>query len=904
MARFRGGQGKPGGPFRAFLPLVAIAATVLLIPRPARALHDQGYICYSCHSLNPNDVRTGSNAIRKDQNVLSPIPTPSGSTAWSAGMPITCDFCHKAANDVPTQKFALKPYNHPVRTIQDNSAVSNEIACGDCHNGNGGGVATPDLTPASMTTKTATDGYPNHDNVVAGYGHNLTSNPPHLTVPYWGSTLPGAIRANDTAFWTNVRGGTQDIVCWVCHESGRTTSPTRGPLTSAVSTRYVKGDYTGTGGAKGHRIRTLVSGALGVGSALPCYDCHDSHGSVNRALVLDNQSIYGSGTAAVAVTNYIGASRPYPDRHVCAQCHDTGNDNTAATKAAPAQAGKIVEGMYPVDPYNSASTAALHISAGVADNMANSTGNCLTANSGCHVSPHNPVVPCATCHGPAGSGPTVVWPAGNASGKATPYGSHLSALRSDNLSVSTDWNVQCDKCHDGHAGPVRVPMPPTNWTDPSGRLTGTNMAVRLGLDNYAVDNGIRLGGTATTGTTEAGICWNCHDAQTPVPVSEWGFNTKTTPTGYPVVLNTTPANFPTTHDGTSDRDNSGHIYTDNGYATMTSDWTAGYWMEEYDNAIKRRIASVHSASFDPAGQSSSVAVNVRASDNAVERTSPTLENRSYIRCSYCHDVHDLNKAPNDTSSGKPFLRGTWVGNPYPPELPPRSTYSYPTGRPRSRSYNRERGGYFIDQNSGWPTDNPAMDTLAETAGLCTLCHGANVDTMDFYTGSTLWRTGMVNGHSNSTLGGTRSNARDIFSGVRPVWDMGNQTSVGSSLPSVGTYYRACVPSGYCCMITNAGWYGGVSPPYIDTCSGFDGDYANWYGTGTIGGAKGPGSMAHKFACSKCHSPHAAGMPALLVHNCVDAVLGNQVGAMNGDAFNCHRKEPTGNSGWHKLAPGQ
>jgi len=106
------------------------------------------------------------------------------------------------------------------------------------------------------------------------------------------------------------------------------------------------------------------------------------------------------------------------------------------------------------------------------------------------------------------------------------------------------------------------------------------------------------------------------------------------------------------------------------------------------------------------------------------------------------------------------------------------------------------------------------------------------------------------------------------------------------------------------MITNAGWYSGVNPPLIDTCSGFDGDYANWYGTGTIGGAKGPGSMAHKFTCVKCHEPPAAGLPALLVHNCVDAVLGNGVGSMNGDAFNCHRKEPTGDTGWHKLAPGQ
>jgi hypothetical protein len=905
VAGIPGWRGKSFGFVRAFFfpffpPAAAVAAIFLLVPTQVHALHNQGYICYVCHSLNPADIRTGSNSIRKDQNVLSPIPTPSGSTAWVGGMPITCEFCHKAADDVPTLNFALKAYRHPVRTIQDNAAVPVEIACGDCHNGNAGG-SNKDLTPLTMTTKDATDGYPDHDNVAAGYLHNLTSNPPHLTVPYWSATsLPGVNRTNDTTFWTAVKAGTQDIVCWVCHESGRTNSPTRGPLTNAVSTKYVKGEYTGTGSAKGHRIRTSVAGALGVGSALPCYDCHDSHGSMNRAFVLDNQSIYGAGTAAVAVTTFNQGARPYNDRIVCAQCHDTGNPATAATKAVPAQGGKIVEGMHPVDPYNSATTAALHIAAGIADNMANSTSNCLTANSACHVSPHNPDVACSTCHAPGGTGPTVVWPSGNATGKATAYGSHLGALRSDNLSVSTDWNAQCNKCHDGHAGAVPVPMPPTSWTDPSGRLSGTNMAVQLGLDNYAA--GIRLGGTSTSGTTEADLCWNCHDVQAP-PVSEWGFNTKTTPTGYPVVLNATPGNFPTMHDGTSDRNNFGHTYTDNGYTTMTSDWTAGFLMDEYDNVLKRRIVSVHTASFDPAGQSSSVAANIKPSDNSVERTSPTLENKAYLRCSYCHDVHDLNKAQSDTASGKPFLRGTWVGNPYPPELPPRSSYSYVTGRPRDRSTNRDRGGYFIDQNSGWPTDNPAMDTLVETAGLCTLCHKTDVDTMKFYTGSSMWGAGMVNGHSNSTLGGTRSNARDIFSGVRPTWSMGNQTSVGGNLCLDYPNAYRCSNGCDCCQITNAGWYGGVNPPNLNTCTGYDGDYANWYGTSTIGGAKGPNSMAHKFTCSKCHSPHAAGLPALLTHNCVDAVLGNQVGSMNGDAFNCHRKSSVAD-GWHKLAPGQ
>jgi hypothetical protein len=98
-------------------------------------------------------------------------------------------------------------------------------------------------------------------------------------------------------------------------------------------------------------------------------------------------------------------------------------------------------------------------------------------------------------------------------------------------------------------------------------------------------------------------------------------------------------------------------------------------MSAYDSLLKRRIASVHTASFDAAGQSSSVAANVRG-NGTVERSSPTLEHKGTIRCSYCHDVHDT-----FGPSGKPYLRGTWMSDPYPPELPPRAlTYTTQVGR--------------------------------------------------------------------------------------------------------------------------------------------------------------------------------------------------------------------------------
>ncbi len=439
------------------LPALVGAALLSMLPTSAFAIpHDQGYICYVCHSLNPGDVRPGSNSILRIPagNILGSIPTRPTRTdlplPGTNGYPISCDFCHKAPTDVPTTKFASKAKKHPVDLIQtgDNTINPHEITCNDCHNGNNGGVGTPDLTPSTLLAKTATDGYPDHDNAVAGYIHTLSSNPPHLTQPYWSST-------DNTAFWTAVRNNTQNMICWVCHDGTQ-----QSPFTQVTANANVRADYTGSGRAKGHAIRT-AGGALGAGSALPCYDCHDSHGSVNNRLVLDALSI--EGKSSLSVTTYNQSGRPYNDLVVCAGCHDTG---LAAT--AP---GTRVEGLSPVDPYNSTATYSLHRPA-IADNMLASTMNCLAANGGCHSGPHNPGVVCSICHGPAGSGPTVVWPSGNASGKTSPYGSHLGALRSDNLSTSTDWSVQCNKCHDGHNGTVRVPLPPTSWSDPSGRLTG------------------------------------------------------------------------------------------------------------------------------------------------------------------------------------------------------------------------------------------------------------------------------------------------------------------------------------------------------------------------------------------------------------------------------------------------
>jgi hypothetical protein len=596
---------------------------------------------------------------------------------------------------------------------------------------------------------------------------------------------------------------------------------------------------------------------------------------------------------------------------------------------------------------------------------------------------------CATCHNTAIPAYTTPVSGGTSApivATATGAGTHLKAATGDSLGGSTNWTVQCTKCHSGHAGEgagsVTVPTPPSNWTNAAGEshVTG-NMQTVLGIEYRT---GINLGGSGTvasinTKTTEAEICWGCHDAN---GVSEWGYNTKTTPAGFPVVQ------FPTATDGTAETFDFGWIYQGD-FTTRTSDWTAGYWKDQYDPLLRRRVTSVHTAYLgtDAAGRSSSVAQNVDASGRMW--WSPgfagtgSLEPKSYIRCSYCHDVHELGRAQGDTKAGKPYLRGSWMGNPYPPDMPPRNGYSYPTtggaGGFGNRMYTEDfsasggharavtpvamprlytgatsqgKGGHFIDQNSGDPTGGR---DVAGTAGLCALCHGSGVDGMDYYAGSKLWLYG--NGHANSTLGGTGAGASNLFSGA---WGreavavghvgsgfMAGQDGVGAKyadnwslgggsaeIPwagvfSNGAYRGACswaVPGQaqtQRCPPRNTGWYGADGAHPVEGNSARGTDYATWYlstgalgGAAGVGGGQGPGTRAHKFTCSKCHTPHASGLPALLTTNCLDRGLatwttaGGQIapGGVTTPTtmvrYNwCHRKASNGD-GWNRLAPGQ
>ncbi|GAB6064506.1 hypothetical protein JCM30394_32390 [Deferrisoma palaeochoriense] len=463
-----------------------------------------------------------------------------------------------------------------------------------------------------------------------------------------------------------------------------------------------------------------------------------------------------------------------------------------------------------------------------------------------------PSVNCSSCHddGGASGAPQV-----NA---ASPH--------TDADGAGATWAAgDCSACHTGHvgaAGGVDIPLPPTSWnnrTDGSG--TTMNMQTQLGL-TYS-HGGIHLGGSATTGTTEAEICWNCHAN---VGVSEWGTNTDTNGT-----------------------------YPNYDFGSLnTSNWTTATWSsaESLFSYKTGPIQSTHSVNFT-AGTA-----DLSGGPYNYTETKDAVGN---IRCSYCHDVHDLNRANGDGQSGPPHLRGSWMGSPYYEDGAPTGAYNYYSftenfgAVPRGWHSNAAGmdnadllGGWMIDQNmtnTGNGTYPPNW-TLSASAGLCTLCHGTDVDNMDWKVGEGLWVG--TNGHSNAVIGGTGSRKANIYSpSTRGEGTSYTQPKMGYQMNGSGgadgdrmyglrNYQGNSQSTASSNMTTdnNRGVY-----PYAHSYSDNEVRYAYEAGRGSnfnsVWGVDQSTSTAqtkyHNFPCSKCHNPHASRLPKLMITNCLDGV---------------------------------
>ncbi|HAD04106.1 MAG: hypothetical protein A2091_06645 [Desulfuromonadales bacterium GWD2_61_12] len=444
--------------------------------------------------------------------------------------------------------------------------------------------------------------------------------------------------------------------------------------------------------------------------------------------------------------------------------------------------------------------------------------------------------------------------------------------------------LTCEDCHTGHNAGTVIV--PNNAT--------------VGI-NYGADhgNGISLGSATVSGATEAQICWTCHASNS---ISEWGPNSDT--------------------NGGAPNYNPGTL---NQSSWINATWTSATALFSYKTGT---IMSTHSA--NPAA--------VAAGIDAV----------ATIRCSYCHDVHNVGaqgfRKGYDNGGNPPYLIGTWMGNPYPEDGAPLvgSTYLPTLNRfgavPRGNTSSNAVGGYQIDQNNGNPT---ATWTANASAGLCECCHGngdgnwtaaeiSGLNTFGTAGPNAAWIG--TNGHANAVLGGNGVGA-NIFRNTDRTASAIVAGQAGAGNPTMA--YRHAVGSrGYGFRPVNAngteGWYLLPSMNLNDRPYGF-----NFYDWGATVDDATTDSQYHKFSCSKCHNPHASRLPRLLITNCLDtkhntwdtkagvdtipiaaSSVGTAVSPENSNtgfsnatsAQNCHRlRDPVNypqakGSGWNRVSP--
>jgi hypothetical protein len=509
---------------------------------------------------------------------------------------------------------------------------------------------------------------------------------------------------------------------------------------------------------------------------------------------------------------------------------------------------------------------------GCTSNCHTTAGSHLTEGSGWTLgSIAGPSLSCTGCHG--GASPAA----------------GVSSTSPHVISTVGGSFVGCGECHPGEgvgsqhsaSGVLGIP-------------NNANVGINYqdGVNGYSGYAGIVLGGTQTTGATEAEICWNCHDQNNNGNLNdanepnEWGTNTG----------------------GTYDY---GSLNNKNWFsANWTSGAGFGYKNGSLTTGMGANGASTHGTKGGAQG----------------------VDSAATIGCSYCHDVHDTNTANGDTFSGAPYLRGSWEPSHYPEDGAPQGSNTYTAGLngysgtdseapPRTVATENQLGGWQIDQNNGNP--NSGITNYSQHAGLCTLCHGDG-DGIPAEADDVAAVEGLWSGHTNSVAGGSHNGTNNIFS---------NSIRNGTGNWKTGMWMGAMNSTGY-----NGSWMHGMRN---EDATGADAGvlprvgrrpmaYNDFAWTGVTVDANTVNASFHNYTCSKCHNPHASRLPRLMITNCLDVRhntwddqftgdgnWGNWTGYTRSDnnqfaysstAQNCHRYAdmPAGGAveepGWNSVTP--
>lgn len=458
--------------------------------------------------------------------------------------------------------------------------------------------------------------------------------------------------------------------------------------------------------------------------------------------------------------------------------------------------------------------------------------------------------------------------------------------------------VDCTDCHSGHADGT------TGANDVE--IATTLPTFNAKYTSHAATGAIQLGGAKTSGSSEAEICWNCHQNDTyqgaGVDISEW--------------------------DGTHATYNYGSVTAGN-LNWLTTNWSSAQFTYKNGKLTNKPTMA------DPINGTTN-----GGSTHGIMGGASGVDSVTNIGCSACHDVHDTGGGINNAAG--PYLRGSWQSNPYREDGAPRSGSgqtinggwfgAVPRGD-RANNY----GGYQIDQNNTGIT----VQTATDGAGLCELCHGG---------GDGIWSTAEIgaigasdawvstgNSHSFVVKGGLTTGGFNLYreSTRLPVSGFAMTNTAGGNAGNPAMAYKNHNPG-----VAGYGFRGTDGRSFVDTPAmtgasrpyGHDRYDASGWGA-TVDNLK-VDDAYHQFSCSKCHNPHASRLPKLLITNCLDTKVNtwddtltvpNQ-GVSNGQntdtvsvenggvgysnstsAQNCHRlKDPAfpnaGGNGWNNVTP--
>lgn len=348
----------------------------------------QATFCLRCHdSSAPSYLSNGTTYVPSTVTLTGSGNNKSTYAArahWtvngSIGTAQACGACHdNHGSSYPKLLGAYDMVSSSNRIAGQAITGNDNSVCSNCHNGADAGYPTFTRNSVGYPTDGTWPGFATYTSTTYGIHRGVGS----VVWPGSGYASGDCKNCHDvhgTANTYDELSGTFTqatfSTCFTCHDAD-------GPAVSNIASGYpAASGGTASDSTRRYGHKTVEAGTLPAGSALPCYDCHNPHGSASTGGLLVVTQTSSATTITIGETaGEIALGTAAGVRRFCFTCHIPSNTSNGwnGTAMAAVSAGARVEGLDRLTQ--------LKISARTPHQETN-TNSCL--NAGCHTNPHYP----------------------------------------------------------------------------------------------------------------------------------------------------------------------------------------------------------------------------------------------------------------------------------------------------------------------------------------------------------------------------------------------------------------------------------------------------------------------------------------------------------------------------------